>query len=297
MTELNFKTTHESGTIRGADMPARTPDEVMSAAGDLRRAARWDEAIALLTALWRDSQDAKVAFELGSLFVEAGRLDDAYEWYSRSNAARPGTLAAVLLRELDDLLEYGGLLFGRGRASNPGRSVETLRRASHAALAAGRLDLNYYRKIYFSEKSDDEIFDEYIRCASFNGRTYSPNFDAMAYLQSNRDLIEHEIRPAEHHFEHGSAENRSIQHRLRQYSLIPDDDRLFLPSKPEPKEVRIAVHLHLYYPDYSVRFQRALSRFPVSFDLMISYSDLVSPEELDGFFQSRQRQNGYGQAC
>ena len=228
------------------------------------------------------TDDADLCLQRGHLAKLMGQLDLALEHYEA--AAMRGSVAAKDeiqkfqgARSLQDVLPVQQLI-------NANSSSLCLKRLVTPFVQAGLLDVSYYRKHYFPDKTDPEIWDEFLRAGAFNGRSYSAQLDSMAYLLSNPDLAEEDHHPVMHWASFGSSEQRNRLNRFHNHTLIP------FYSKAEPKsethqisKQRIAVHIHLYYKDFIPRFRRALSNFPFDYTLLIAHASSITEEELSCF--------------
>jgi FMN phosphatase YigB (HAD superfamily)/tetratricopeptide (TPR) repeat protein len=225
---------------------------------------------------------ADLHLQQGHLAKLMGELDAALQHYENAAALGSGP-------SKDEICGFGALdltksVFPVQRRILPASSGVCLERAVAPYLEAGLLDSNYYRKRYFANKTDYEIWDEFLRAGAFNGRSYSDKLDSMAYLQSNPDIAETEQNPVMHWHHFGQTEGRGIQERFRNYSLIPPYTAIPHSSGAISGDCpKIAVHIHLYYKDFIPKISRSLSTFPFDYTLLIAHSSSIREDDLDFF--------------
>lgn len=244
--------------------------------------ALFDDARESYAKAWAmDGGDADLALQHGRLSRLSGRLDEAVVWYRRALEIEPGNVhASGELSDIDRLtLDNMGAFQGTWSVS-PQHSLKVLERVAKGSARAGLLDFDFYRDRYSSSKTDAEILDEFARCSSYNGRSYSARLDVTGYILSNRDLDTDRTNATEHFRQHSAQEGRSVAARYRDFSLVSQA------ALPRPEEVpvvgpvKIAIHLHVFYADFIPRFRRYLSRFPVPFTLLVSKSEGISDTDL-----------------
>ena len=133
----------------------------------------------------------------------------------------------------------------------------------------------------------------YVRLGEKEGKTPCIFFDAEKYLAAYPDVRESETNAFWHYIRSGAAEGRSGFGRLELDVAHLDTVRtvcmerlriLEFPVERLPEQsataTRIAVHLHLFYPEMKEQFIQAMNHIPSPFDLFLSCcTDEVSTEE------------------
>jgi FMN phosphatase YigB (HAD superfamily) len=139
-------------------------------------------------------------------------------------------------------------------------------------ISSGHINSNFYRSRYGAEISDEEVVSHFLNRSAYDGRSYSPKFDAIGYLRSHPDVIAAEHSPLWHYASQGQDEEREVADAWRDFSWIPDsldyaESEHAVESDASP---HIAIHLHIFYRDYLKRFFDLLSNVRFEFDLLIS---------------------------
>lgn len=139
-------------------------------------------------------------------------------------------------------------------------------------LSTGHIDADYYRSRYGNELSDKDVVSHFLNRSTYDGRSYSDKFDAIGYLRSNPDVIGAEYSPLWHYAVKGEEQGRAIGREWRDFSWIPDSLEYVPPDRPAHTTTapNIAIHLHIFYPDFVKRFFDLLSNVRFEFDLLIS---------------------------
>ena len=100
-------------------------------------------------------------------------------------------------------------------------------------------------------------------------RTFSPHFSPIDYLLANDDVRANEANPIWHYLAHGFLENRQTTPAPRARKF-PGAAAAATRAMP-PETVRVAIVLHIYYPEFIEYFLKRLARFDLPlWDVFIS---------------------------
>ena len=152
------------------------------------------------------------------------------------------------------------------------------------ALASGFFDAEWYQATYNRRfDSVNAAFEDYLHKSVFSPVNPSPAFDSEIYHRLHTDVYTGLISPLAHYLSYGRQEGRHY---------VPATDKwrpqnVLSPANELAADIhgkKIAVCLHIYYPDFIERFSRALSYFPAKVDVLITASDKVSVEEAKKVF-------------
>jgi lipopolysaccharide biosynthesis protein len=205
------------------------------------------------------------------LIACSGLFDTA--WYLERNQD-------LLLTGLDPVIQYLSSGASEGQDPNPLFDSDWYLATNREVAATGVNPLVHY-----------------IRSGAAEGRAPHPLFDTAWYLRTNPDLATAHINPLAHYLLYGSLEGRaphplintnsdlarclrsvlsgvpanranlhSISRSARPPVAIPD---LFDLRALKPRG-RIAVVVHLYYPDVWDELRHAIERIPYPFDVFVS---------------------------
>lgn len=122
----------------------------------------------------------------------------------------------------------------------------------------------------------------YLRSGAREGRDPHPLFDSDWYLATNQDVAASDVNPLVHYLRSGVAEGRapnpvlqSVFTRAAGHRVLPTTRKeVYSPDLFELRGLvphgRIAVVLHLYYPDLWAELRQAIERISEPFDLFVS---------------------------
>src|ERR1700722_324748 len=119
----------------------------------------------------------------------------------------------------------------------------------------------------------------YLDIGYLEGCDPSPEFDTRGYTDANMDVKASKANPLIHFLQFGQKEGRAPkpESRSAQTKLfrvgVPEYGPIEQVFSYDDKAVgspRIAVHLHLFYPELSVELAGYLANIPIDFDLYIS---------------------------
>ncbi|MGY3446635.1 MULTISPECIES: rhamnan synthesis F family protein [unclassified Bradyrhizobium] len=137
----------------------------------------------------------------------------------------------------------------------------------------------------------------YFDIGYLEGRDPSPDFDTKGYIDANMDVKASKANPLVHFALFGQKEGRAPKPELRgrQTKLfrvgVPEYGPIEQVFSHDAKVVgspKIAVHLHLFYPELSEELAGYLANIPIDFDLYISTPKSVSDLlEIEARFRRR----------
>jgi FMN phosphatase YigB (HAD superfamily) len=143
----------------------------------------------------------------------------------------------------------------------------SLGKAYRLATKAGLFDSKWYQEHYGSFPSDWLAFKDYINKSPFANVNPSPEFDTETYLRSNVDIYHAGISPLLHYMYHGRYENRAWSKALPRWAprdnLIPKESTTW-------RQQKIAIVLHIFYPDFVAKFASCLEKFPTNVDVFVT---------------------------
>lgn len=151
-------------------------------------------------------------------------------------------------------------------------SVERLAYPSTAkafklANKSGLFDAKWYQEHYGSFPTDWLAFKDYLKKSPFGNVNPSPNFDTETYLRCNVDIYHAGISPLLHYMYHGQYEGRNWSKALPRWTpkdnLIPKETGTW-------KQQKVAIVLHIFYPDFVAKFAESLDRFPMKVDVFVT---------------------------
>ena len=125
----------------------------------------------------------------------------------------------------------------------------------------------WYREHYGNFRSDFDAFKDYVQKSGFANVNPSSMFDTETYLRSNIDIYHSGKVPLVHYIYHGRLEGRTSSRAINRWtpsdSLIPKDTTNW-------KNQKIALVLHIFYPDFVDKFARCIKAFPTTVDVFVT---------------------------
>ena len=276
----------------------------------LKESGHWTEAEkAYRRAIAYDPGSADAHVQLGHVLKTQGKTEEARAAYLRA-VALDSSLNGVLFefsqlgwsdRHLlalcsmlgDDAAGDRALLARLDGSSAEG--VESRDQFSHSSfdffedgdvrliLESGLFDTAWYmEKTKGGQITPSDPILHYLREGAKEGRDPHPFFDTDWYLASNPDVAATGINPLVHYLRSGVAEGRAPNPVLQSALARSAEHRVVSTthheiSTPDLFELRglvprgrIAVVLHLYYPDLWMEMRDAIERIPQPFDLFVS---------------------------
>lgn len=213
------------------------------------------------------------------------RLFDVDEYYRLNPDARRSGLNPII-----DWLKFGK---NNGRnlpnAGTPSGTEATTERAptpaaverdrnldeiKRQATALGLFDEFYYNTCYTDVfKSKMDPFLHYFHHGGIENRNPSAEFDSQFYQVQHRGSLSAGENPLGHYIQHGLSQGLEVR---PQNSITLSDDTVETPSS------RIAIHIHLFYPEMVELFAGYISNLKFNLDLYVS-----TCSEVDAVFVER----------
>ncbi|GHB11272.1 hypothetical protein GCM10009038_06460 [Salinicola rhizosphaerae] len=138
------------------------------------------------------------------------------------------------------------------------------------AVSSGLFDPTWYQATYgLRFATQREAFDDYIRKSQFAPVNPSPGFDSETYHRMYIDVFHAQQSPLQHYLLHGRSEGR--QHVPATVRWFPRE--IVAPGSTLSEaagELKVALCLHVFYPDFLDRFAQAIARFPVKVDVLLT---------------------------
>jgi FMN phosphatase YigB (HAD superfamily) len=163
----------------------------------------------------------------------------------------------------------------------------TMQILHHKAVSQCIFDYVWYKTQYKKLFLNDSLsaFEHYLRVSKFSNISPSPSFDGETYMRMNLDVYDAGISPVEHFINNGRAEGRIsgpvIDRWLPKSTIQPLPDLTI-----EASALRVAIVLHIYYPDYIDRFSKALEGFPIPFDVYLACGEKVAIDDAEQAFRN-----------
>lgn len=151
-------------------------------------------------------------------------------------------------------------------------------------------DANYYSRYSVSDQTNSFfLFIEYLEISCFSSVNPSSNFNGELYLKSYPDVYHLSVSPLLHYLIHGKKEGRIFHPAASNWS--PSRDSVLTFDKEEGCQCQIAILLHIYYPDFILKFKNYLECFPSKFDLFVSHSKSIEEKEIIAILNSSSIKN------
>ncbi|OFC70114.1 rhamnan synthesis F family protein [Alteromonas confluentis] len=143
----------------------------------------------------------------------------------------------------------------------------SLSKAYGIAKKTQYFNATWYREHYGNFPSDFHAFRDYMEKSSFANVNPSALFDTETYNRSNIDIYHSGNSPLIHYLYHGRYEGRVSSEVINRWtpadSLIPQDT-------PTWKSQKVALVLHIFYPDFVEKFAHCIKHFPISVDVFVT---------------------------
>ena len=166
------------------------------------------------------------------------------------------------------------------------RKDGSIKKLHHSALGLGLFDYNWYKSLYKKKLNDSlSAFEHYLNVSKFSNIHPSPKFDGETYMRINLDVYDSEKSPLEHFIHWGQKEGRLSGPVIERW-LPKSPLRFPLELTPEASALRVAIVLHIYYPDYIARFCKALEGFPIPFDVYLACGEKVAIDKAELAFRN-----------
>lgn len=143
------------------------------------------------------------------------------------------------------------------------------RRAYNMAVKSGLFNLEWYQAHCGTFPHALDAFEDYLAKSCFSNVNPSANFDTEFYMRANTDIYHHGISPLIHYMYHGKAEGRNSSMAINRWT---SNDELVPVETANWKSQKIAICLHIFYPDFIEKFSRCLAKFPCNVDVFVAAS-------------------------
>ena len=149
--------------------------------------------------------------------------------------------------------------------------TRTERRFLRAARASGQFDPVYYAGAYpnIHPLFRPFLLRHYVVYGEARGFRPNPDFSPSAYLHYNADVAGIGMSPFFHWVQGGHAEGR-IHKELPQVEELPDSAAPRLDVDRARKTARVAIVMHVYYPDLWPEFAQTLRDVKIPYDLYVT---------------------------
>ncbi len=140
---------------------------------------------------------------------------------------------------------------------------ELLKRATERGL----FDRHYYEAHCGSFESELSAFKDYIAKSHFSNVNPSANFDTEGYMRMNVDVYHSNVSALWHYLAHGEKDCRRTMPAMHRWhpktSLVAKETAGWNKQK-------IAICLHIFYPDFVEKFATSLSKFSMQVDVFVT---------------------------
>jgi lipopolysaccharide biosynthesis protein len=244
----------------------------------LKDSGEWERAEEVyLRALQQAPEDADIYLQLGHVLKLSGKLPEALTAYQRALQIQPSSPAAVEVERLSRV--PASVQHGRQSRSAHGHGAERsgLSGVRHLGSEAdtralllrdGLFDIEWYLKQYpdVAAAGLDPI-EHYLNTGEKEGRSPNSWFRASDYLEANLDVKRVDLGALQHYAIYGREEGRVLAPKRESLDL-PDTFHITC-QRPSSKK-RVAVVVHVYYPDVWSEIEEALQNIPEEFDLYVT---------------------------
>ncbi|ALS99243.1 rhamnan synthesis F family protein [Lacimicrobium alkaliphilum] len=164
---------------------------------------------------------------------------------------------------------FGRLIRGlRSRKNRLARRLE--RKAALRELSEAELfDADYYQQLYGEFPSELAAFEDYLHKSGFANVNPSPKFDTESYLRRYLDVYHAGSSALLHYHQKGESEEREI---TSAYLRWHPRDQLIAKEGDSWNKQKIAICLHIFYPDFVAKFAACLAAFPCNVDVFVAAS-------------------------
>ncbi|MBN7820450.1 rhamnan synthesis F family protein [Bowmanella yangjiangensis] len=148
-----------------------------------------------------------------------------------------------------------------------GREFLRVKRQLRMAKNAGVFDLEWYQQHYGMFRSEVAAFEDYLAKAHYANVNPSAKFDTEHYLRTHLDIYHSGNNPLLHYLYNGRYEGRSMQEARPRW--LPSG-YLVANETPTWHQQKVAICLHIYYPDFVDKFLQCLKNFPLNVDVFVA---------------------------
>lgn len=154
-------------------------------------------------------------------------------------------------------------------------------KAFKRAVAEGLFDVEWYQEHYGTFPHALAAFKDFSEKSKSSNVNPSPNFDTEYYLRCNQDIYLAGIEPLTHFMYHGRHEHRASSKVMNRW--FPSTD-LVAKETSSWKQQKVAIVLHIFYPDFVDKFAASVQRFPTNVDVFITAgTDAIKNKALKTF--------------
>jgi FMN phosphatase YigB (HAD superfamily) len=146
-------------------------------------------------------------------------------------------------------------------------SKPKIAKAFKLAKSEGLFDYNWYQERYGQFPHELAAFTDYLDKSTSSNVNPSARFDTEFYQRCNVDIYLNGISPLLHYMYHGRYEGRASAGVFDRW--LPSDELLAKDSSTW-KSQKIAIVLHIYYPDFVDKFVDTVRCFPTSLDIFVT---------------------------
>lgn len=144
-----------------------------------------------------------------------------------------------------------------------------LAKAYKLALQQGLFNLEWYEAHCGKFPHPLAAFKDYLDKSRFSNVNPSVNFDTEFYMRANVDIYHHGMSPLLHYMFHGCKEGRLSAPAIQRWQGV---DELVPVETVSWRNQKIAICLHVFYPDFIAKFAQCLQQFPCSVDVFVATS-------------------------
>ena len=205
--------------------------------------------------------------DIGTMSRHGGHVLNQDPYYNPNLSLNDGTFDLAFPPRIDKPWGHSGDNYGN---SGVGARSQDAKLVSRSGL---------FDRVWYLEKNKDvqaaglDPLVHYLRSGAKEGRDPHPLFDSDWYLPANPDVAAAGLNPLVHYVRRGAAEGRAPHPAVAPVVLTAHPE-VQLPNLSELRGLkprgRIAVVLHLYYPDLWNEMRIAIERIPHPYDLFVT---------------------------
>lgn len=145
-----------------------------------------------------------------------------------------------------------------------------IKKAYLKAIKEKLFDRDWYEARYGAFSDPILAFKDYVEKAQFSNVNPSPLFDTEFYLRSNMDVYHSDSSPLLHYLEKAQKEKRPSAPYITRWH--PKSELIAIDRSGWDKQ-KIAICLHIFYPDFVEKFAQCLRSFPCHVDVFVAVSN------------------------
>lgn len=140
-------------------------------------------------------------------------------------------------------------------------------KAFKTAKSEGYFDYQWYQEHYGQFPHELAAFSDYLEKSKSSNVNPSARFDTEFYLRSNVDIYLNGVSPLIHYLYHGRYEGRASSGVINRW--LPSTELLAKESATWRKQ-KIAIVLHIFYPDFVEKFANTIKSLPTNVDIFVT---------------------------